>query len=327
MLQGTQPLVEHPLAGFKPGSGGFIVVGGARTTAAVVIPPDYETMANESLTASFVDSAARQRVDFAWAFNIKVTEGNAPALDETIHLNSRDRALMSGTEFLGAQVLTPEERKSRGKWVTISIFVETYVPGSDVFLVATSSPKIFGETTIDRDGSASFTASIPLEAIGPGAHRFRVIGERVLNGVSVGPDGMVRISEETALEIEKFDSGTTAVVRMSGAGADGGARELVRLIRLREPTPWPWMLLPVLALLLFSILRRTRRLLRLRMAAGTLLLFAAGLVPAAVGWTGLFFDLGTAGLISAVLFPLLLKLVRVRKPEDSAVTPEATFAA
>jgi hypothetical protein len=292
-----------------------------------LIPPDYETMASESLTASFIDSAIRERADFASAFNIKVTEGKPPALDETIHLNARDRVLLTGTEFLGARVLTPQERESTGKWVTISIFVETYLPGSDIFLVATSLPRIFGETTVDRDGSASFTASIPIEAIGPGAHRFRVLGERVLSGVSVGDDGMIQISDETVLEIKRFDSGTTAIARISGVGENGGARELVRLILLREPTPWFWMLLPLMSLLLLSLLRRTRRLLRLRMAIGTVLLFVAGLVPAAVGWTGLFFDLGTAGLISAVLFPLMLWFVRVRNIKDSEVTPEAALAA
>ncbi|MFM8998106.1 MAG: hypothetical protein ACKOJD_08400 [Candidatus Limnocylindrus sp.] len=284
-------------------------------------------MAGESLAASFMDSAIRERSDFASAFGIKVTEGKAPHLDETIHLNARDRALMSGTGFLGARVLTPQERESSGKWVTISVFVETYVPGSDIFLVATSLPRIFGETTVDRDGSASLTASIPIEAIGPGAHRFRVIGERVLDGVSVGPDGMIQVSEETALEIKKFDSGTTAIARLSGVGENGGAKEVVRFILLREPTPWLWMLLPLVSLLLLSLLRRTRRLLRLRMVGGTLLLFVAGLIPAAVGWVGLFFDLGTVGLISALLFPLMLRFVRVRKVEDSIVTREATLAA
>ena len=322
-----EQLAERPLTGFKPGSGGYIVVGGARTTAAVLIPPDYETMASESLTASFMDSAVRQRIEFASAFNIRVTEGGGTHLDETIHLNDRDRMLMTGTEFLGARVLTPDERASRGKWVTISIFVETYVPGSDIFLVVTSMPRIFGETTVDHDGTATFTASVPIEAIGAGAHRFRVVGERVLDGVSVGPDGMIHVSDETAREIEKFDSGTTAIARLGGATAVGGSKEVVRFILLRELTPWLWMLVPMLALLLLSLLRRNRRLIGRKMVVGVLVMFMAGLVPAIVGWAGLFFDLGAVGLISVVAFPLMLIAVRVRKDEPPVLQPEPPLAA
>jgi hypothetical protein len=201
------------------------------------------------------------------------------------------------------------------------------VPGSDIFLVVTSMPRIFGETTVDRDGTATFTASVPIEAIGPGAHRFRVVGERVLDGVSVGSDGMIHVSDETAREIEKFDSGTTAIARLSGATAVGGSKEVVRFILLREPTPWLWMLVPLLGLVLLSLLRRNRWLLGRKMVVGMLVMFMAGLVPAIVGWAELFFDLGAVGLISAVAFPLMLIAVRVRKDEPPALQPEPPLAA
>jgi hypothetical protein len=312
-LPTVESLEDRPLSGFRAGSGGQIVVGGARTTASVIIPPDFETAANETIEASFNDSSVREQESFAATFNIKVTECFSPAMDHTISLNRRDRTLFSETEFLGARVLTSSEQMARGKWVTISIYVETYAPGTHIFMVVTSLPRIIGQTTVDRDGSAVLTASVPLEAIGPGAHRIRVIGERVLGGVSVDDKGQINISDETVQEIKKFDTGTTAIARIRGVAIDSESREVVRYIPLREPTPWYWMLIPLLTLVVLSVLRRQRRLLGSRFRLGLLLASATGLVPAWIGWSGLFFDLATAGLLAVVIAPVLLFATRVRR--------------
>jgi hypothetical protein len=140
-----------------------------------------------------------------------------------------------------------------------------------------------------------------------------VIGERVLGGVSVDDKGQINISDETVQEIKKFDTGTTAIVRIRGVAIDSESREVVRHIPLREPTPWYWMLIPLLTLVVLSVLRRQRRLLGSRFRLGLLLASATGLVPAWIGWSGLFFDLATAGLLAVVIAPVLLFATRVRR--------------
>jgi hypothetical protein len=189
--------------------------------------------------------------------------------------------------------------------------------GSDIFLVATSSPLIFGEGIVRRDGTVRFTASVPLEALGAGAHRFRVVGKRDLGGVLVGEDGTIVISDATAAEVDKLDTGTTATVRISGPAAVDGDLELVRYIPLREMTPWLWLLVPILTGLLLAYLRRNRRL-SARFGVGLLLGILAGLVPAYIGWIGLFFDLAGVGLLLSFVIPVVLLLVRVRREKGRA---------
>lgn len=328
-------LTARRLGGFVPGSWGRIEVTGARTVAVVILPPDYRLLGREFLTASFGDSALREAVDFATARGLRITDGFAPALRESFYLSELNRRLFSETELDGWRVLTASERTSRGKWLTITVEASTYVAGSDIFLVATSSPLIIDKETVRRDGTVRFTTSVPLDALGAGAHRFRVVGTRDIGKVAVSPDGTISISNSTAAEIAKFDSGTTATVRIGGMAVSGGTQELVRYVVLREPTPWYWLLVPAFAGLLL-VWQRHRRLkaqrslmderateppkeiyprigvpLPLSLILGAL----SGLVPVSIGWTGLHFDLGFVGLVSILVVPLMIALVRSRSQE------------
>lgn len=47
----------------------------------------------------------------------------------------------------------------------------------------------------------------------------------------------------------------------------------------------------------------------------------AGLIPAWIGWIGLFFDLGFAGLLSMLIVPAVLLLVRVRREKGRPNEP------
>ena len=154
---------------------------------------------------------------------------------------------------------------------------------------------------------------------------------------TVAEDGTISISDATAAEITKFDTGTTATARISGEAAAGGDQELVRYIPLRDQTPWHWLLVPALAGLFLAWMRRNHRLAWRRSAAdeherlrpswlsprfatrlpiGLALGALAGLVPAWIGWSGMYFDLGFAGLLSTAIVPILVVLVRVRRSPD-----------
>lgn len=327
-LSAPEQLVAKPLGGFKPGTGVRIEVTGARTVAAVVIPPDFKTMAAEAIEASFRDSAARQRANlagqmcgatgrelFAAALDFVVSEGAPKENKNPTTMTAEGERIMEESELVGAQLLTNEERSMGGKWVTVEASAATYEPGSIVYLVSTSEPKVFGTATVDKEGNAKIVAAMPLEALGAGAHRFRVVGTRDLGGVTVGADGEVQLSDATVAEIKRFDTGTTGTARIYGQAAIGGEQDLVRYIPLREPTPWYWLLVPLFTLLLFAYLRRTRRLFGRRFTAALVIGALSGIPPMWIGWIGMFFDLGFIGLLSIPAVPLLLTFVRVR-PKD-----------
>ena len=284
--------------------------------AAVVVPPDFETMAAESIEASFRDSANREREQFAAAERFSVTTGAPSGNENPRTITAEGQRILTESELAGARTLSATEQNAQGKWVKVATSVSTYEPGSMVYLVATSEPIVFGTVKVSDDGKATLAAAIPLKVLGPGAHRFRVVGKRDLGGVTIGPDGSIVISDATIAEIRKFDTGTTATARIKGQASGGGSQELVRYIPLREPTPWYWLLVPILVGLVLAFMKRRRRLLGQRFKGALLLSAAAGLVPAFIGWWGMFFDLGFVGLLLVPIIPIILIFVRVRAREE-----------
>ena len=137
-LATPEQLAAQPLGGFKPGSGAVIEVTGARTVAAVVVPPDFETMAAESIEASFRDSANREREQFAAAERFSVTTGAPSGNENPRTITAEGQRILTESELAGARTLSATEQNAQGKWVKVATSVSTYEPGSMVYLVATS---------------------------------------------------------------------------------------------------------------------------------------------------------------------------------------------
>jgi len=125
------------------------------------------------------------------------------------------------------------------------VSVEQYVPGSRVYLVITSDPLIIDSAIVSNDGTARLSGAVPLEVLGEGAHRLRVVGSRQLSGIVANDRGEIRVPEAALREVETFDNGTTAVVEITGVQQSGGVRTVVRYIPLRGEFPW-WLLVAVL---------------------------------------------------------------------------------
>jgi hypothetical protein len=146
----------------------------------------------------------------------------------------------------------------------------------------------------------AISGAAPLELLGAGAHRLRLVGTRALAGAAADATGAVAIGEALAGEVAGFDAGTTATVRVAGA-----AHTVVRHVPLREPAPWLWLLLPVVASLL-AILLRARGTIRGSLAplAPAIVLVATAPVLG-VALSGLFLELlgaaAAAGAIGALL--------------------------
>jgi hypothetical protein len=170
-------------------------------------------------------------------------------------------------------------------WVSVSAEVETYQPGSTVFLVATSSPIVLATAEVDQFGRAQLAGAMPVEALGTGEHRVRVVGIRSLEGVSVDDTGEIQLSVELLEEIQRFDLGTQSTIALSGLNPEGGYHSAIRVVPLIPVAPW-WTLWFILAGFVLALGTRYRRLLetnsrRLIAASGVV---ASALPAVIIGW-------------------------------------------
>lgn len=87
------------------------------------------------------------------------------------------------------------------KWVKIDAVVDTYKPGSVVYLAVTSQPVIFGAAVVSMNGQADFSGFLPIDSLSGGGHSIRIVGLRELSGVTTDQNGEVVLTEETLSEI------------------------------------------------------------------------------------------------------------------------------
>ena len=142
-------------------------------------------------------------------------------------------------------------------WIQVSTRASSYVPGSTVFLTLTSTPVVVAQGTVDRFGNIELTGSFPLEYLELGEHRVRLVGIRALGGVSVDEAGEIQISQQTMEEIERFDLGTQATVRLGGKTPEGDYLNAIRVVPLEPVAPW-WTLWFILVGLIITLIARRR---------------------------------------------------------------------
>ena len=285
--------------GFTSRAGLRVDVLGSRTVGLFVLP-DMDAIDDAAVSASLSDSAARQATSYARVIStVMVAPADGLAAGAPRHV---DQAFFAAMELPGARTLDASAQSLH--WLRISVAVDHYVPGTDVYLVVTTTPVIIGSAVVAEDGSAVIDAYAPLDVFGAGAHRLRVIGDRDLGGITTDASGNVAIPSAVLDEIQTFDVQTTAIVQITGAQPDGGRRVVTRYIPLRGDLPW-WLLAIVieadLAILLVrrrGLLTNTRRRAIAVATVGTASLFASWIAwtvlwPELTIGTGLLFALGT----------------------------------
>ena len=277
------------LNGFAPGSGVTIEVTGSRTIATLIVPAGLSGLDLSVIEAALTGSAQREGTDFAAAHSLRVVRGAPATVGDGLGSLSIDPEILR--LFRDSELGVPVVRSAGGggEWILVRATADTYLPGSRVYLVATSAPIIFGVATVGANGTAVIEGGVPAALLGEGGHRLRLVGTRLMDGVRVDADGGVSLTEETIQEIARFDRGTTATVRISGTAASGGATALVRFVPLRDATPWILLLVPATIMLLGVLLRR-RYGHAVRLPAMFAVCAAAGLV-AVIAYMGMYFDL------------------------------------
>jgi hypothetical protein len=281
------------------GSFGSLRVSGSRTVSMFVLPRTFQVIDTVALVLSLNDSAARQAIDYARVQKATVAPA-PPAKLSTPVIDPADTRRFAEEELGTARPFAPDAAAPSEQWLTVEVLIEDYLPGSRAYLVITSDPLVIASAVVAADGTARLVGAVPLEVVGEGAHRLRVVGSRYLPGVSLEPGGGVHVEDATMREIQTFDRGTTAVVEISGVRTADGLRRIVRYIPLRGDFPL-WLLVAVgLADAGAVVLRRRRHLVRAGRRWTTL--GGVGFTAVSAGWLGWIWLWPEVAFGCAVLF-------------------------
>ncbi len=295
-------LTSERLDGFVSGTSTQIKVSGSRTVGGFTLPDNMARIDTAAVGAALRDSMTREGRDFARVTEVAISKERPAALQSAtpIVLSTLERKLLADMNLVG--VRTVDSTNASGNWLTIEAKAQTYSPGSTVYLIVTSTPIVIGVAQIGADGTASLQGSVPLEMLGGGSHRVRIVGSREFGNVAANTQGAAQVPPATMEQVKLFDTDTTAVVEVIGAGSAGTTHQVVRYIALNEvrskSAPY-WMMLAMLALLLLVFYRSLRgglNSLRARLLTAVILsAFATSLMYAA--WLDHFPDVSGAVMI------------------------------
>lgn len=313
-------LASEKISGFAPNAGLSIEVLGSRTGARFVV-----TTANivDSLTLieAIRNSIPAQAADF---FELKsavvgVEPAKPAAWTEKELLTALDYFQAAGLD--SPKSLADLDFNAFSNWIEINSSAAGYVPGSTVFLTLTSTPLVIAQGQVGRDGNIDLIGSLPVEFLEAGEHRIRLVGIRSLGGVSVDENGEIVISTETMAEIERFDLGTQATVRMGGSTPEGDYLSAIRVVPLKPVAPW-WTLWFILAGFIVTAVARRRGWMnsKRKLWLGASLNIAAAIPAVVIGW------LSTVTLVTWVglaLGLLAMAVTFVIQPSEDSESQEA----
>lgn len=323
VVRSPAELAAERLSGFAPRAAVSLQATGTRTVAQFAVEP--AGLDQFSLRAAISESRDRLGADFARLDSAVV--GRTPVSQQVLGGVVSDDAqrvfLDSGLE--DPMLVGDLPTEDSDSWLMLSGSVDGYVPGSVVYLATTTQPIIFAASVVERDGTAELTGALPVDLLPTGGHNIRIVGTRALEGGMADADGAVRLSAEAVIDIEQFDPGTQATVRIEGSNASDGTHVAQRIVPLGQEAPW-WsviaLALVALAALALLLWRRPEQVRWGVLAA--VVIAVTSMVPVAAGWLSRFYDVSVVGLligfVAAVLvisIPLITRRV-VRRDERRA---------
>jgi hypothetical protein len=166
-------------------------------------------------------------------------------------------------------------------------------------------------------GTFLVIGDLPVEILPAGEHRIRVVGIRVIDGVTVDANGEVVLPDEVLAEIRRFDLGTDATVRVVGPNPDGGTHVALRIVPLDPTPPW-WTLWFVFgAWLAGSIMRRQGRITTIRHRSIAAVAMLASALPAVIlGWRATTTEVVWWGIGLTVLALVLAAVIAPRRVDE-----------
>jgi hypothetical protein len=278
-----------------------IEILGARTGARFVLA-DLQVIDAVALLRAMEASIATQEADFSRI--TRVVRGEKPLIQEawSPEVRAGVNEFFAAVGLASPRELIDIDLSQVKNWVSVTAEVATYQPGSTVFLVATSSPIVLATAEVDRFGKAELSGAMPVEALGTGEHRVRIVGIRSLDGVSVDETGEIQLSQDLMNEIQRFDLGTQSTIALSGLNPEGGVHAAIRVVPLIPVAPW-WTLWFILAGFVLALAARYRRLLETRnrrifAASGVL---ASALPAVIIGWVSTVTNVVWVGILLGLI--------------------------
>jgi hypothetical protein len=285
-------IASESIGGFKPGAGLRIEVTGSRISGQFVVSP--ASIADPvALATAIEESTSRTKSNFAQV-NSVVPATTAPQssqiFDTPITTKVSDVFVASGLEK--PRTVGDLKPSTKQKWLSVDASVSSYVPGSTVYLVVTTQPTILAAATVGNDGKASLDGLLPVDLLDAGGHNIRLVGTRLIDGVSADSSGNITLDDSAISEIKKFDEGTKATVALYGKSTAGSTMSAVREVYLDKVVAWwtVWLAAGIGLLALLIRFLRGPAGFRRRLTTG-ILAFAGGIPAFIIGWITASYEL------------------------------------
>ena len=319
---------QETIGGFNPGTALQVEVIGSRTTARFVVST-LTGLDELVLIEQISRSSAGNRLDFAGLDRVGLGSPTGPQNPWSVSERDSARDLFGFSRLDAPTKQSDLLGNNSYTWLNIEKGVRGYLPGSTIYLTATSSPVVFGEAQVGLNGEAIVTGDLAVELLGLGEHRLRVIGTRVFSDIQVDADGEVIIPDFVLDQILLFDMGTDATVIVTGNNPAGGVHTVMRVVPLDPVSPWwtLWVIGWTAFLLLIGRLRRMIRTFTEKSVASGAVLVSS--IPAVwLGWTSTVTQVAWWGLLMGLILAAVLWFVpafpnrRGRSGDDPSSGPE-----
>ena len=321
--QGSRTLGElasENIGGFQPGSGLRIEVIGSRTTARFLLS-SIQGIDQAVIIAAIQQSYQTQNSEFAQLTNVTGTTAPLATLRWNVLDQRQADEVFSFSRLSSPQPLSGLNPTPDMTWIQVTMEGQSYLPGSVVYLTVTSSPTVVRQGIVGDDGTITLDGALPLEALGPGEHRIRLVGTRVFEGIQVDDQGEVIIPEEVLASIQEFDMGTHATVIVRGTNDSGGTHTVKRVVPLDPVAPWWAVWLIVWTAFLMFVAKVRGKLARRSERVWASLLILGSSVPAIYfGWTSTVTVVMWWGLAAGISLSLALWLVPTLFSRDAQAT-------
>ena len=298
-------IAAENIGGFKPGAGLRIEVTGSRISGQFVVSP--ASIADPvALAAAIEESTSRTKSNFAQV-NSVVPAPTAPQSSQIFDtpITKKVSEVFAASGLEKPRTIGDLNPTAKQKWLSVDASVNSYVPGSTVYLVVTTQPTILAATTVDKNGKASLDGLLPVDLLEAGGHNIRLVGTRLIDGVSADESGNITLDDSAITEIKKFDEGTKATVALYGQSSAGSTMSAVREVYLDKVVAWWTVWLAAGIALVALLIRFLRGPAGFRRRLTTSILAFAGGIPAFIfGWVTASYELwiGTGiGILAAAI--------------------------
>lgn len=308
-------LAREPLGGFGAGTGLRVEVIGSRTMARFVLSTT-ERVDAVVLSEALRRSAPTQAAEFASISAVTPVARPQLPSDWSTEVRATADDVFAAARLPAPRLLTDLDIPADATWLRIEMTGATYLPGSHVHLTVTSEPVVLASVVVGRDGRVAITGDLPIDILSAGEHRIRLVGIRAFNGISTDAAGEITIPDEVLREIERFDLGTDATVRIVGDNGAGGTHTAIRIIPLDPTPPWWTLWIVAIAWMIVVVLRRRGRLEGRRgRIIGTVTVLVSGVPAVILGWIATTTEVAWWGVGLAVLAALVASVI-VPRPQD-----------